>query len=83
MVPERQFFNAELIRKRLGLSLQELTPELAQSFGFARVEGLLVAVLALTAFEVVALRFGADSRDGDDWFFRRHDHPGGAPRFPR
>jgi serine protease Do len=43
MVPERQFFNAELIRKRLGLSLQELTPELAQSFGFARVEGLLVA----------------------------------------
>jgi S1-C subfamily serine protease len=43
MVPERQFFNAELIRRRLGLSLQELTPELAQSFGFARVEGLLVA----------------------------------------
>jgi S1-C subfamily serine protease len=43
MVPERQFFNAELIRKRLGLSLQELTPELAQSFGLARVEGLLVA----------------------------------------
>jgi S1-C subfamily serine protease len=43
MVPEKQFFNAELIRKRLGLSLQELTPELAQSFGFARVEGLLVA----------------------------------------
>ena len=29
MVPERQFFNTELIRKRLGLSLQELTPELA------------------------------------------------------
>jgi len=43
MVPEQQIFNAELIRKRLGLSLQELTPELAQSFGFARIEGLLVA----------------------------------------
>jgi hypothetical protein len=47
------------------------------------MEGLLVAVLALTAFEFVAIRFGADSRDGDDWFHRRHDHPGGAPRFPR
>ncbi|MGH2758293.1 MAG: hypothetical protein ACRDKJ_01895 [Actinomycetota bacterium] len=46
------------------------------------MEGLLAAVVALTAFELLAIRFGADSRDGDDWFFRRHDHPGGAPRFP-
>ncbi len=43
MVPERSFFNAELIRARTGASVQELTPELAQSFGFPRVEGLLVA----------------------------------------
>jgi S1-C subfamily serine protease len=43
MVPEKQFFNSEMIRKRTGASVQELTPELAQSFGFARVEGLLVA----------------------------------------
>ena len=59
MVPERQFFNAELIRKRLGLSLQELTPELAQSFGFARVEGLLVAgVDAGSGAETAEIRRG-------------------------
>jgi S1-C subfamily serine protease len=59
MVPERQFFNAELIRKRLGLSLQELTPELAQNFGFARVEGLLVAgVDAGSAAEGAEIRRG-------------------------
>ena len=59
MVPEKQFFNAELIRKRLGLSLQELTPELAQSFGFARVEGLLVAgVDAGGAAEAAEIRRG-------------------------
>jgi serine protease Do len=59
MVPERQFFNAELIRKRLGLSLQELTPELAQSFGFARVEGLLVAgVDSGSAAEAADIRRG-------------------------
>jgi S1-C subfamily serine protease len=32
-----------MIRRRSGASVQELTPELAQSFGFARAEGLLVA----------------------------------------
>ena len=43
MVPEKTFFNADMIRRRIGASVQELTPELAQSFGFARVDGLLVA----------------------------------------
>jgi serine protease Do len=43
MVPEKTFFNADMIRRRTGASVQELTPELAQSFGFARVDGLLVA----------------------------------------
>jgi S1-C subfamily serine protease len=59
MVPEKQFFNADLIRERLGLSLQELTPELAQSFGFARVEGLLVAgVDSGSAAEAAEIRRG-------------------------
>jgi S1-C subfamily serine protease len=43
MVPEKSFFNAELIRRRIGVSVQELTPELARSFGYSRVDGLLVA----------------------------------------
>lgn len=59
MVPEKQFFNAELIRKRLGLSLQELTPELAQSFGFARADGLLIAgVDSGSAAEAAEIRRG-------------------------
>lgn len=44
---------------------------------------LFIAVAILVLFEVVAVRWGADSRDGDDWTFRRHDHPGGAKRLPR
>ncbi len=43
LVKESDFFNAELIRKKTGLTLQELTPELADSFGFREKEGLLVA----------------------------------------
>ena len=42
MVPEKTFFNSELIRRKIGLSLQELTPELAASLHFGRVEGLLI-----------------------------------------
>jgi S1-C subfamily serine protease len=41
-VPEDTFFNAELIRKKLGLSVQELTPELAVGMGLGRLEGLLI-----------------------------------------
>lgn len=43
---------------------------------------LLITLLVLTVFEVVSLRFGVDSRDGDDWSYRRHNHPGGARRLP-
>ena len=42
-VPERSFFNAELIRRRTGASVQALTSELAQSVGLRRIEGLLIA----------------------------------------
>src|SRR5882762_3421435 len=42
MVPEKSFFNAELIRKKIGVSVQELTPQLAQQFAFGTMEGLLV-----------------------------------------
>jgi len=43
MIPEKTFFNADMIRRRIGASVQELTPELAQSFGFSRLDGVLVA----------------------------------------
>jgi serine protease Do len=43
MVPEKTFFNADLIRKKTGASLQELTPELAQGLGLAAAQGLLIA----------------------------------------
>ena len=46
MVPEKTFFNVDLIRKRTGVSLQELTADLAQGFGLSGVQGLLVAGVA-------------------------------------
>lgn len=42
LVPEKTFFNAELIRKKIGASLQELTPDLAESMGL-NWKGLLVS----------------------------------------
>lgn len=43
LTPEKSFFNTELVRKRTGLTVQDLTPELAQSMGLTRVQGVLVA----------------------------------------
>jgi S1-C subfamily serine protease len=43
LVPEQTFFNAELVRNRLGMSVQELTPPLARHFGFGNMDGLLIA----------------------------------------
>ncbi|RME93946.1 MAG: PDZ domain-containing protein [Verrucomicrobia bacterium] len=43
LVPESEVFNAGLIRRRTGMELQELTPELARHLGLWGVRGLLVA----------------------------------------
>jgi serine protease Do len=43
LVPERSFFNAELVRRKIGATVQALTPELASGIGLFRTEGLLVA----------------------------------------
>lgn len=43
LVPEKTFFNVELIRKKIGASLQELTPELARGLGLGGAQGLLIA----------------------------------------
>ena len=43
LVPEKTFFNADLIRKKAGLSAQELTAELAQGLGLRGAQGVLIA----------------------------------------
>ena len=42
LTPERDFFNAELVRQKLGLQVQELTRELAASMGFPFFGGFAV-----------------------------------------
>jgi serine protease Do len=45
MVAEKSFFNADLIRKRTGVTLQEISEELARGMGLGRIQGLLVAAV--------------------------------------
>lgn len=42
-MPEKLFFNADLVRKKIGASVQTLTPELARRLGLIGTEGLFVA----------------------------------------
>jgi S1-C subfamily serine protease len=42
LTPERDFFNAELVRQKLGLQVQELTRELAANLGFPFFGGFVV-----------------------------------------
>ncbi len=43
LVPEASVFNAKLIRDKLGLSVQMLTPDLADQLNLPSTEGLLIA----------------------------------------
>ena len=43
LVPESSYFNARLVQQKTGLSVQELTPRLAQGMGLGGANGLLVA----------------------------------------
>ena len=43
LVSENSFFNAALIEQKIGVSLQELTPQLAEAFGLNSTEGFVVA----------------------------------------
>jgi S1-C subfamily serine protease len=45
MVPEKTFFNDDLIRKKLGVTVEELTPRAARNLGLSRTEGLLVTAV--------------------------------------
>ena len=42
LVPEKSVFNAAMIRDKLGLSLGELTPQMAARFGIAGTDGFLI-----------------------------------------
>jgi serine protease Do len=44
-VPEKQVFNAALIRQKLGLTVQELTPERAAQLGLENDQGLLITAV--------------------------------------
>jgi serine protease Do len=43
LVPEKTVFNAAMVRDKLGLSLQELTPELSARYGVRASEGYIIA----------------------------------------
>ena len=42
LLPEKSVFNAGMIRDRLGLNLEELTPQMAARFGLGAADGFLV-----------------------------------------
>ncbi|MEW6161690.1 MAG: PDZ domain-containing protein, partial [Verrucomicrobiota bacterium] len=43
LIPELEFFNAKLVREKIGASLQEMSAEVAARFGLRAGDGLLVA----------------------------------------
>jgi S1-C subfamily serine protease len=43
LVPESSYFNARMVLERTGLSVQELTPRLAQTMGLGGASGLLIS----------------------------------------
>ena len=43
LIPEKTFLNAGLIREKIGVSLEALTPEVARALGFNSAEGLVVS----------------------------------------
>jgi serine protease Do len=43
MVPKKTFFNAAMIREKLGITVQTLTPDVAEAFGLASATGVLIS----------------------------------------
>ena len=43
LMPEKSFFNPELVRKKIGITVQSLTPGLAEAFGLASLKGVLIS----------------------------------------
>lgn len=59
LVPEESFFNGDLIKRRLGVELQEITPELGQSLGLDSSDGFVVAGLEENSPAAASLGRGA------------------------
>ncbi|MBI5384682.1 MAG: trypsin-like peptidase domain-containing protein [Verrucomicrobia bacterium] len=45
LIPEKDYFNSDMVRQRIGASVQTLTPELAEAFGLAAtaIKGVLIS----------------------------------------
>ena len=43
LVPEKSYFNSELIRRKIGTSVQELTSDLSRAMGVPAVQGVLIS----------------------------------------
>ncbi len=59
LVPEKDFFNADLVQRRIGLTLQEITPQLAQTLGLGNTTGLIVAGVEAIGPAAASLKPGA------------------------
>jgi serine protease Do len=58
LVPEKSYFNTDLIQRRIGVRLQELTPQLAQAFGLNSTDGFVVAEVDPDSQEAQVLQPG-------------------------
>ena len=59
LVPEKDFFNADLVQRRLGITLQEITPQLAQTLGLGTTTGFIVAGVETNSPAAASLQHGA------------------------
>ena len=59
LVPEKEFFNAELVQKKTGLALQEITPQLASTLGLGATTGFIVAGVETNSPAAASLQRGA------------------------
>lgn len=87
LVPESSFFNAGLIRRRLGMDIQPLTRELAETFGFNLKGGYVIAGIepggpaeeaGLVPNMVIQAWDGLQTRDMVDTARLVHDIPSGG-----
>ena len=65
LIPENSFFNADLIRRKLGVTLVKNTPETAQQLGLPTSDGFIVDDVDTNSPAGKALRRGFVVRDID------------------
>jgi len=65
LIPENSFFNADLIRRKLGVTLVKNTPEIAEQLGLPTPDGFIVDSVDTNSAAGKALRRGFVVRDID------------------